>query len=69
MIFDDREHQGNLDFQQKMDFAITFLRRDCDEAQDHAEQIEMQVSQHSSREDLRQREVITNEYMRNLSCE
>jgi hypothetical protein len=51
-----------------MDLAVSFLRRDCDGAQGHAERIEMQLSQHSSREDLSQRELMTNEYMRNWAA-
>ena len=39
VIYDDRKHQGNLDSQQDVDFAVSFLRRYCDEAQDHAEHI------------------------------
>jgi len=39
VIYDDRKHQENLDFQQDVDFAVSFLRRDCDEAQDRAEHI------------------------------
>ena len=39
VIYDDRKHQGDFYFQQDVDFAVSFLRRDCDEAQDHAEHV------------------------------
>lgn len=37
VIYDDRKHQGNIDFQEDVDLAVSFLRRDCEEAQVHAE--------------------------------
>jgi len=39
VIYDDKKHQGDFDFQQDIDMAVSFLRRDCGEARDHANHI------------------------------
>lgn len=39
VIYDDKKHEGDFDFQQDIDTAVSFLRRDCEEARDHAEHV------------------------------
>ena len=39
VIYDDRKQQGELDFREDVDLAVSFLRRDCEAAQVQAERI------------------------------